>query len=92
MNNMIRHSFRIVFMNLTIGCIFLSESNCLSKLNKLTHLDLSWTHFDKENLRFLGALPVLKSLDLTNTRMAGPLSGKGMYIYEFSSSTTYEEV
>ena len=92
MNNMICHSIRIAFMNLTIGCIFLSESNCLSKLTKLTHLNLSSTHFDNENLRFLGALPVLKSLDLTNTRMAGPLSGKGMYIYEFSSSTTYEEV
>ena len=92
MNNMICHSFRIAFMNLTIGCIFLSESNCLSKLTKLTHLNLSSTHFDNENLRFLGALPVLKSLDLTNTRMAGPLSGKGMYIFEFSSSTTYEEV
>ena len=92
MNNMICHSIRIAFMNLTIGCIFLSESNCLSKLTKLTHLNLSSTHFDNENLRFLGALPVLKSLDLTNTRMAGPLSGKGMYIFEFSSSTTYEEV
>ena len=64
MNNMTCHSFRIVFMNLTIGCIFLSESNGLSKLTKLTHLNLSWTHFDKENLRFLGAFPVLKSLDL----------------------------
>ena len=92
MNNMICHSIRIAFMNLTIGCIFLSESNCLSKLTKLTHLNLSSTHFDNENLRFLGALPVLKSLDLTNTRMAGPLSGKGMYIFEFSSSTTYVEV
>ena len=92
MNNMICHSIRIAFMNLTIGCIFLSESNCLSKLTKLTHLNLSSTHFDNENLRFLGALPVLKSLDLTNTRMAGPLSGKGMYIFEFSSSTAYEEV
>ena len=92
MNNMICHSFRIVFMNLTIGCIFLSESNGLSKLTKLTHLKLCWTHFDKENLRFLGALPVLKSLDLSNARVEGPLSGKGMYIFEFSSSTTYEEV
>ena len=92
MNNMICHSFRIVFMNLTIGCIFLSESNGLSKLTKLTHLNLSWTHFDKENLRFLGALPVLKSLDLSYTLMKGPLSDKGMYIFEFSSSTTYEEV
>ncbi|KAL4594763.1 hypothetical protein ACB092_12G042700, partial [Castanea dentata] len=69
-------------------CIFLSESNCLSKLTKLTHLNLSRTHFDKENLSFLGALPVLKSLDLSYTHMKGPLSGKGMYIFEFSSSTT----
>ena len=92
MNNMICHSFRIVFMNLTIGCIFLSESNCLSKLTELTHLNLSWTHFDKEILRVLGALPVLKSLDLSNADMKGPLSGKGMYIFEFSSSTTYEKV
>ena len=92
MNNMICHSIRIAFMNLTIGCIFLSESNCLSKLTKLTHLNLSWTRFDKENLRFLGALPVLKSLDLSFTFMEGPLSSKGMYIFEFSSSTTYEEV
>ena len=92
MNNMICHSFRIVFMNLTIGCIFLSESNCLSKLTELTHLNLSWTHFDNEILRVLGALPVLKSLDLSNADMKGPLFGKGMYIFEFSSSTTYEEV
>ena len=92
MNNMIRHSFRIVFMNLTIGCIFLSESNCLSKLTELTHLNLSWTHFDNEILRVLGALPVLKSLDLSSANMNGPLSGKGMYIFEFSSSTTYEKV
>ena len=92
MNNMICHSIRIAFMNLTIGCIFLSESNCLSKLTKLTHLNLSSTHFDKENLRLMGALPVLKSLDLSYARMEGPFSGKGMYIFEFSSSTTYEEV
>ncbi|KAF3951926.1 hypothetical protein CMV_022474 [Castanea mollissima] len=52
------------------------ESNCLSKLTKLTHLNLSRTHFDKENFRFLGALPVLKSLDLSYTHMKGPLSGK----------------
>ena len=92
MNNMICLSFRIVFINLTTGCIFLSESNCLSKLTKLTHLNLSSTDFDKENLRFMGALPVLKSLDLSYARMEGPFSGKGMYIFEFSSSTMYEEV
>ncbi|KAK4571165.1 hypothetical protein RGQ29_029833 [Quercus rubra] len=63
-------------LNTIGGWLGNEESNCLSKLTKLTHLNLSSTHFDNENLRFLGALPVLKSLDLTNTRMAGPLSGK----------------
>ena len=87
MNNMMCHSFHIVFMNLTIGCIFLSESNGLSKLTKLTHLNLSWTHFDKENLRFLGAFSVLKSLDLNYTCMEGFLFGKGMYIFENFTKT-----
>ena len=87
MKNMTCQSFRIVLMNLTIWCIFLSESNCLSKLSKLTHLNLSWTHFDKENLKFLGAFSVLKSLDLSYTCMEGFLFGKGMYIFENFTKT-----
>ena len=81
--------FLIVFMDLTIGWIFFffffSESNCLSKLGKLTHLNLRSNSFDKEILRFLSALPALKSLDLSsNDYMEGPLSSNGTSIFKFS--------
>ena len=87
MKNMLWHSFPIVFMDLTIGWIcFFTESNCLSKMSKLAHLNLSWNYFDKEILRFLCALPVLKSLDLSNNYMEGPLSSHGTCKFKFSSS------
>ncbi|XP_030968997.1 receptor-like protein 56 isoform X3 [Quercus lobata] len=54
------------------------ESNCLSKMSKLAHLNLSWNNFDKEILRILGALPVLKSLDLSYNQMEGPLPSHGL--------------
>nr|POE70885.1 putative inactive leucine-rich repeat receptor kinase xiao [Quercus suber] len=58
-----------------IGSLGNQESNCLSKLGKLTHLNLGSNSFDKEILRFLSALPALKSLDLSsNINMEGPLS------------------
>ena len=63
-----------------------TESNCLSKMSKLAHLNLSWNHFDKEILRFLGALPVLKSLDLSYNLMEAPLSSHGTCKFKFSFS------
>nr|POF04396.1 lrr receptor-like serine/threonine-protein kinase gso1 [Quercus suber] len=51
------------------------ESNYLSKMSKLTQLNLGGNNFDKEILRSLGALPVLKSLDLSFNNM-WPLSSK----------------
>ena len=66
--------------------MFFTESNCLSKMSKLAHLNLSWNQFDKENLRFLGALPVLKSLDLSQNYMEGTLSSHGTCKFKFSSS------
>ena len=63
-----------------------SKSNCLSKMSKPTHLNLSWNNFDKEILRFLGALPILKSLDLSYNYMEGSLSSHGTCKFKFSSS------
>ena len=86
----------IVIMNTLIShCIhgfnnwlnmFFTESNCLSKMSELAHLNLSWNSFDKEILRFLGALPVLKSLDLSYNYMKGPLSSHGTCKFKLSSS------
>ncbi|XP_050285641.1 receptor like protein 21-like isoform X2 [Quercus robur] len=59
--------------NKIAGCLGNEESNCLSKMSKLAHLNLSWNNFDMEILRILGALPVLKSLDLSYNQMEGPL-------------------
>ena len=66
--------------------MFFTESNCLSKMSKLAHSNLSWNYFDNEILRFLGALPVLKSLDLSNNQMEGPLLSHGTCKFKFSSS------
>ena len=68
-----------------------SESDCLPNLRKLTHLNLAWNNFDNKILRCLGALPVLKSLDLSNNYI-WPLSSKGTCISEFSSQEYYEKV
>ncbi|KAL4625720.1 hypothetical protein ACB092_05G046100 [Castanea dentata] len=51
------------------------ESNGFSNMSKLTQLNLGYNNFDKEILRSLGALPVLKSLDLSSNNM-WPLSSK----------------
>ncbi|KAF3956472.1 hypothetical protein CMV_018401 [Castanea mollissima] len=51
------------------------ESNGFSNMSKLTQLNLRDNNFDKEILRSLGALPVLKSLDLSFNNM-WPLSSK----------------
>ena len=78
--NRIWHYFPIV--DLTIGYILSSEWNYMSKLSKLMHIDLSWNVFEKDILRFLGgALPDLKSVDLSHNEMQWPLSSKGAYIY-----------
>ena len=66
--------------------IFFTESSCLSKMSKLTHLNLSSNHFDKEILRSLGDLPVLQSLDLSYNYMKGPLSSHGTCKFKLSSS------
>ncbi|KAA8541946.1 hypothetical protein F0562_023098 [Nyssa sinensis] len=52
----------------------IQDVKMLSKLSKLRHLDLSWNLFDKDNLRFLGALPSLKFLSLADNGMEGSLS------------------
>ena len=91
MNNMIWHSFYILLINLTMDFFFFSESNCLSKMSKLTQLNLRRNNFDKEILRSLGALPVLKSLDLSFNNM-WPLSSKGTCISKFSSQEYHEKV
>ena len=75
-NNMIWHSFLIFLINLTMDSFyFFGESNCLSKLSKLTHKfnrEQLWrenfkilflTEEGREILRSLSAFPVLKSLD-----------------------------
>ncbi|XP_041016837.1 receptor-like protein 13 [Juglans microcarpa x Juglans regia] len=54
------------------------EFHGLSKLSKLKHLDLSSNHFGKQILRVLGALPTLKSLNLSTNEIEGPLSIKEM--------------
>ncbi|KAK7851170.1 receptor-like protein 1, partial [Quercus suber] len=64
----------IPYMRMVIG---VCEPNCLSKLSKLTHLNLRENKFDKEILRSLGALPVLKSLDLSYNNM-WPLSSQDL--------------
>ncbi|KAL4625713.1 hypothetical protein ACB092_05G045500 [Castanea dentata] len=51
------------------------ESNGFSNMSKLTQLNLRGNNFDKEILRSFGALPVLKSLDLSYNNM-WPLSSK----------------
>ncbi|XP_050285639.1 receptor-like protein 15 [Quercus robur] len=61
--------------NRIAGWLGNEESDCLSKLRKLTHLNLAWNDFDNKILRFLGALPVLKSLDLSFNSLR-PLSSK----------------
>lgn len=58
----------------------LSDSESLSKLTKLKQLDLSQNSFNKEIIRDLGVLPVLKSLDLNHNRMEGRLQNTGMCI------------
>nr|POF04999.1 lrr receptor-like serine/threonine-protein kinase gso1 [Quercus suber] len=61
--------------NRIAGWLGNEESHCLSKMSKLTQLNLGHNNFDKEILRSLGALPVLKSLDLSFNNM-WPLSDK----------------
>ena len=84
--NMLRHSFPIVFMDLTIDWMSFTESNCLSKMSKLAHLNLHLNYFDKGILRFLGTLPILKYVDLSNNYMEGPLSSHGTCKFKSSSS------
>ena len=60
-------------------------------MSKLTELNLRGNNFDKEILRSLGALPVLKSLDLSFNNM-WPISSKGTYISKFSSQEYHEKV
>ena len=54
-----------------------TEPNHFTKLSKLTDLILRDNSFDKEVLKFLDALPVLKYLDLFDNKMEGPLLGEG---------------
>ena len=59
-------------------------------MSKLTQLNLRYNNFDKEILRSLGALPVLKSLDLSYNDM-GSLSSKGTCISEYSLQEYHEK-
>ncbi|KAG6621626.1 hypothetical protein I3842_Q015300 [Carya illinoinensis] len=54
----------------------IEELHGLSELSKLKHLDLSWNNFGKQILRVLGTLPALKSLNLNDNGIEGPLSIK----------------
>nr|POF04997.1 lrr receptor-like serine/threonine-protein kinase erl1 [Quercus suber] len=65
--------------NKIAGWLGNEESNCLSKMRELARLNLGSNHFDKEILRLLGALPVLKSLDLRYNYMEGPLSSHELF-------------
>ena len=60
-------------------------------MSKLTQLNLRRNNFDKEILRSLGGLPVLKSLDLSFNNMWS-LSSKGTCISKFSSQEYHEKV
>ena len=87
-------TFCISLINLTMDFFFFSlssESDCLPNLRKLTHLNLADNHFDKKILRSLGALPVLKSLDLSWNNL-WPLSSKGTCTSEFSKQEYHEKV
>ena len=83
MNTLLSHC--IHGFNNWLNMIF-TESNSLSKMSKMVHWNLSQNQFDKEILRFLGALPVLKSLDLSHNYMEGPLSSHGTCKFKFSFS------
>ena len=79
----LRMTFRILLINLTMD-FFFPKLNCFSKLSKLTHLNLRDNNFDNKILRYLGALPVLKFLDLSFNNM-WPLSSQSTCISKFSS-------
>ncbi|KAK7854704.1 receptor-like protein 13, partial [Quercus suber] len=76
----------ILFVGLN-GTLPIQESDCLSKLRKLTHLNLAGNDFDNKILRSLGALPVLKSLDLSSNNI-WPLSSKDLSGNDFTGSIT----
>ncbi|KAL0010124.1 hypothetical protein SO802_005232 [Lithocarpus litseifolius] len=61
-------------------------------MSKLAHLNLSWNHFDKEILRFLCALPVLKSLGLSYNYMEVPLPSHGPIPKTFSNLSQLESL
>ncbi|KAK7817604.1 receptor-like protein 56 [Quercus suber] len=73
--------------NRIAGWLGNEESHCLSKMSKLTQLNLGHNNFDKEILRSLGALPVLKSLDLSFNNM-WPLSDKDLRGNYYTGSIT----
>ena len=85
MTNIICHSFRILLINLTMDFSFLFfRTQLFFKTEQANIFNLRENKFDKEILRSLGALPVLKSLDLSYNNM-WPLSSQGTCISEFSS-------
>ncbi|KAL7249701.1 hypothetical protein ACSBR1_011809 [Camellia fascicularis] len=55
------------------------DSNLLSNLSKMRHLDLSYNNFDEDAFRILGTLPSLKFLSLVSNSMEGPLSNQATY-------------
>ena len=65
------------YIYIYIYIFFFTERNHFTKLSKLTDLILRYNSFDKEVLKFLDALPVLKYLDLCGNKMEGPLLGEG---------------
>ena len=77
----LRMTFQILLINLTMD-FFFPKLNCFSKLSKLTDLNLRDNNFDNKILRSLGALPVLKFLDLSFNNM-WPLSGQSTCISKF---------
>ncbi|XP_059652639.1 receptor-like protein 13 isoform X2 [Cornus florida] len=54
----------------------------LPKLSKLEHLDLSYNRFNKDILKWLANLPVLKFLSLKGNWMKGPLSNNDLISFK----------
>ena len=56
-----------------------SDSNILSRLQKLKTLNLARNEFNKEIFKYLVAIPALRSLFLRENNMTGNLDHKGKF-------------
>ncbi|XP_059652362.1 receptor-like protein 14 isoform X2 [Cornus florida] len=64
------------------GSLPVKDYQTLSKLSKLEHLNLSYNNFNKEILKWLANLPVLKFLSLQGNWMEGPLSNNDLISFK----------